>query len=1588
MNPHAFEDAIETTLTPLGLISYFKHDKFLGGSLREYGEWARKELDFLGSLIEVGSVVVDVGGFIGTHTLAFSRFVGDNGLVYSFEPHPTYFMALQRNIESNGLINVRAFNQGLSFESALLEVENLDLERTNSLGSVQLADVVVAKEKLSVTVDTLDSMKINRCRLIKIDVEGMEESVLKGAKETLLRCRPFVFAECNSANAGWPVVELLRSLDYKIFLHSELAFNPQNFLMSSVNMFDQARELAIIGVPSELETTFRVRVTSGVEVIPIYTLDDLVMGLLKKPQYKAEVLAHATGVKIWGENFWANEGELAQVRTHASNIENLLSAQQRSEESLRVLLGEKDVQLTQLREFADARRDLIAELSQNMSSLSDVNGSLDQRLANIDSQLTHAVSNVARLELELSQQNAARAEHSLAEELRIVKLADQSRTIANLHSQIEAIRGSRSWRFMAPLRSAANVLRRLSQKLRRLVVEVYRRLPIAQSQKQNLKGAVFSVFGFAFGGLGAYQRWKSYRDIETTWQDARGTSTPATTTETQLIVAAPPRKANGLWEWADYGLVKARIAQVLSAAAEKVDIKPVKMIDLRDEDLILAAKRVALPAYPSTPKVSIIIPIFNNLKCTIECLLSLSQHAQKNVSWEIIVTDDASTDASGRVLPLIDNLRYFRNDENLGFLKNCNGALRFVKGEYVLFLNNDVQLTPSWLESLLATFDQFSDVGAVGPKFVFPSGHLQEAGGALREDGGADMLGLNQDPNSPSHNYPRKVDYVSGACLLIRTELLKKVGGFSQEFAPSYCEDSDMCLKVQEAGFHVYCNPLSIVVHHLSKTMNGVDQSFKLRCVSKNLVTLQNKWSSRLELANLTKVIAFYLPQFHPVPENSQWWGHGFTEWTNVSKARPNFLGHYQPRVPGDLGYYDLRLTEVMQQQADLARRYGVEGFCFYYYWFGGKRLLEQPIEQLLASKTPDFPFCLCWANENWTRRWDGQDQEVLMAQSHSPEDDEAVIMDLIRYFRDVRYIRIDGRPLILVYRVSLFPNFLETTNRWRKVCRDQGIGEIYIAMVESFELVFQNSPPSKYGCDAAVEFPPQGLAEATSPSGEIVNSEFVGTTADYRDLAVRYATREAPGYTRFRGVIPGWDNTARRQDNSFCFENAFPGTFQAWLESSLDRTRKENFGDERIVFVNAWNEWAEGAYLEPDARFGHSFLEAIANAKDAQRLLQKPTPQTTVGVLDRSVGLVGHPYAPIGMGEHVRCTFRALNSVAIKPSVTDIYKLVPPDAAFLEEFGGSIVEEPSQINIFLINGNEVEQAMPHLSFHREWAGYKIIYPAWELARYPQEWAAQLDRFDEIWAPSKFIQSALQAVCKKPVFHMPLATDVVLTSFLTRRYFGISESEYVFLFFFDVRSFRNRKNPEAVVEAFRKLIKLRPYSKARLILKINGSEIEPVITQKLREDLRDISHHVTFIERVMSDNEVKNLVRCCDCFVSLHRSEGYGRGLSEAMNLGKPVIGTGYSGNMDFMNPDVALCVGYRLIPLCDGDYPHFENQVWADADIEEAILHMIALIDNPELGRQIGRRAKAHMMRHFSYRTIGMKYRTRLEAISEMLSA
>ncbi len=338
------------------------------------------------------------------------------------------------------------------------------------------------------------------------------------------------------------------------------------------------------------------------------------------------------------------------------------------------------------------------------------------------------------------------------------------------------------------------------------------------------------------------------------------------------------------------------------------------------------------------------------------------------------------------------------------------------------------------------------------------------------------------------------------------------------------------------------------------------------------------------------RLIAFYLPQFHAIPENDLWWGRGFTEWTNVTRALPRFVGHIQPHLPADLGFYDLSNPETLKKQIILARRYGIGGFCFHYYWFNGRRLLEKPLDMLLGDPGIDMPFCINWANENWTRRWDGLDDDILLAQEYSPEDDIAFARGLIPIVTDPRYIRVDGRPLVMIYRPALLPDPAASVRRWREEFVRAGLEDPYVVMAQGFG----DLDPRPHGIDAAVEFPPHKIAKTPPINNklELLDPQFRGHVVDYEAIADYALSLPTAPYKLFRGVIPSWDNEARKPGMGFTIANSTPSKYGAWLAAACRLAVAEaRHPDERIVFVNAWNEWAEGAYLEPDRHFGHAYL-------------------------------------------------------------------------------------------------------------------------------------------------------------------------------------------------------------------------------------------------------------------------------------------------------------------------------------------------------------------------------------------------------------
>ncbi len=1410
------EDITQTDACRYGIMTFFRNDIIISRCLREYGEWAQAEIDFLDLLIKPGTTVLDVGAYIGTHTLAFARKVGDAGRVYSFEPHPLHFELLQLNIEQNGLSNVTLVNQGVSDAAKDLAICATGAERTGNFASFSLLESDSCPDNRLphrvVTLTTIDQLSLNDCALIKIDAENMELPILKGARRTLTRVRPIIFAECNSLQYSWPLVEFCKKKKYRSLLLNSPAYNPNNFRHNPANFLGHGREASLLLVPLErLNVVCDQLADNYRSLVPIDTIDDLALGLLKKPQYKQEILSTRKAAKILGTTFWANEPELRDLQGAIRAGEDALSQKVAELVALHAheaqMVGERDslsashertvrelsdkieriaterIELTrtyedtmcalnkererstaltaqyeettqQLRSsHEETVRTLIEVLQKNSADLASskicqahLQSSLDksdQELTSLKleqerlmSEIKYLTGQHERLTLEASgllDKCQQLTTDNLALSAQLSSKSDAYQTLDETYqiktAVLDAIMRSHGWKAMSSYYKMREALLPAGSARRRLATYVVRVCKMMSSPAQSIQlirdkrligeSGLFSHGWYlrqypdvASSGVDPIEHYLRYgaseaRDpnqyFDSDWylqqnpdvanagtnplvhyirkgaEEGRdpgplfnskqyrqnplvtdsglnplayylrslvdeavdrldvvppintnvanseatgfGPGGPPSLAEGSAALEARADKSiqvvaadtSGINELSntynvsasgptsvnvnthDYEALVSTLAVQRRSRVAQLDLTPPELISIRDLGMFDPALSIELRP-SAVVDTSIIIPVFGELQYTLECLLSIARYTS-DVSYEVIVVDDCSADNTPTTVPKVKNIVYLRNETNLGFIRSCNRGASEARGKYLIFLNNDAQVTSGWLSTLIETFHLHSRVGAVGPKVLYPDGRLQEAGAMVNRDGTSTLIGLFDDPQLARFNSLREVVYCSGVCLLVEKEVFLKLGGFDESFAPAYCEDCDLSFRLRRVGLRVIYNPDSVIYHHLSVTAR---KSFKNAALVRNQQKLVERWQREIDELNDVKLIAFYLPQFHPTPENDQWWGKGFTEWTNVTKARPNFLGHYQPHLPADLGFYDLRLPEAREQQAKLAKRYGIFGFCYYYYWFAGKRLLDQPLERMLQTNNPDMPFCIAWANENWTRKWDGQEHAILIAQQHSDDDDRAVMSDLIRYLRRPNYIRINGKPLLIIYRPSLFPNIKGTIEIWRDQCLKEGVGQVYLVLAESFELARTFVHPSSLGFDASVEFPPHSMSAPVAPPGKIINPEFSGVLHDYRQIVEDYLRLPMPGHVRFRSVMPGWDNTPRRQNDPVMFVHASAGAYQAWLEAIIDVTREQNFGDERLVFINAWNEWAEGNHLEPDQKHGHAYLEATRNARDS----------------------------------------------------------------------------------------------------------------------------------------------------------------------------------------------------------------------------------------------------------------------------------------------------------------------------------------------------------------------------------------------------
>ncbi len=382
------------------------------------------------------------------------------------------------------------------------------------------------------------------------------------------------------------------------------------------------------------------------------------------------------------------------------------------------------------------------------------------------------------------------------------------------------------------------------------------------------------------------------------------------------------------------------------------------------------------------------------------------------------------------------------------------------------------------------------------------------------------------------------------------------------------------------------------------------------------------------------RLIAFYLPQFHPIPENDEWWGKGFTEWTNVTRAKPLFPGHYQPRLPADLGFYDLRIPEVRAAQAELARQAGVEGFCYWHYWFAGRRVLERPLAEVVSSGEPDYPFCLAWANDTWSGHWYGAGRRTLIEQTYPGKaDHERHFHSLLEAFHDPRYIRVHNRPIFTIFRPKSLPNSEAFIELWQDLAARNGLDGIhFVAHLFDDELDYQwraagyggavmtnelklvrrrlwHIAKEKFRISKSEPHPAQKASrtlEAATGTGRLVLHRILqrllrwpGGVHYYQDAMLFFKSAKALELGCYPSVVPGWDNTARAGRKGIVLHGSTPELFAEHLHDILESVA-DRPAEDRIVFVKSWNEWAEGNYLEPDQKFGHAYLDVVRSALDA----------------------------------------------------------------------------------------------------------------------------------------------------------------------------------------------------------------------------------------------------------------------------------------------------------------------------------------------------------------------------------------------------
>ncbi|MBC8718493.1 glycoside hydrolase family 99-like domain-containing protein [Ochrobactrum sp. Marseille-Q0166] len=608
---------------------------------------------------------------------------------------------------------------------------------------------------------------------------------------------------------------------------------------------------------------------------------------------------------------------------------------------------------------------------------------------------------------------------------------------------------------------------------------------------------------------------------------------------------------------------------------------------------------------------------------------------------KIIIVDDASDEETREILSAfastVPHIKIIRNETAIRYTKAANSGINLSDADIVTLLNSDTIVPLNWAVRTQQCFLNHPELGILGPMSnaasyqsvpAFQSTSTQTAVNELPR--GVSVQDVDNFCAYVAHDYPVSyVPLVHGFCFTITRRCIDEVGCFDEELFPEgYGEETDYCFRAADAGFALGVSTDIYVFHSKSKSY---ESELRIDLMKFGWEKLLSRYGVRrlkdaikhMELQpNFNKVrqavrtryygavethaasqqiivSAFYLPQFHPIDVNNENWGEGFTEWFNVVRAKPRFPGHVQPKLPGALGFYDLRLPEIHRQQVDLAQQYGVNNFCMYYYRFGKKRIMQKPSEVFSSLGQSSVTYCLCWANESWTRAWDGATSDVILEQTYDEDTLNGLVNDICESIELGSYQMIDGRPVFMIYQVAAIPNFSLFLSEIRTRVRTRTGFSLIIGSV--FSLQFNEKHLEHV--DFVVQFPPHRIVR-TGPRITIQSDKigpFDATRKDYYESyeAVMETALNSANFLpkMLMGVCPDWDNTPRRQTNAHTLIGSSPELFRKWV-SSCKAITLSRFEEGRIsypmIFVNAWNEWAEGAVLEPSADHGYDYLNAL----------------------------------------------------------------------------------------------------------------------------------------------------------------------------------------------------------------------------------------------------------------------------------------------------------------------------------------------------------------------------------------------------------